>query len=90
MDRSDTEVERLTTRPARRWGRVVAVAIALLLVLEIAASMVWPHVVPRLAVLPRPPAKAWNDGCNDHYRYYERSGPFWQEWEDSTTIACID
>ena len=59
-----------------------------LLVLEISLSLAWPRDVPRLAFLPKPNAQYWDDGCNDHSRTYERSGPFWFAAETSTLALC--
>jgi hypothetical protein len=68
--------------------RIVFVLVGLLVIAEVALSFAWPHVVPRLGVLPRPASASWNDGCNDHHRYFTRSGPFWGVNEDSTVKAC--
>ena len=52
-------------------------------------SLVWPHVVPRLSVLPKPAEKSWSDGCNDHLRFYQRDLLiFWGVAESSTLRAC--
>jgi hypothetical protein len=78
--------------PVRRGrrGRIALAVIAILFVVEIALSLAWPHVVPRVALLPRPPEKSWYDGCNWHHRSFERAGPIWSSREFWTTRACID
>jgi hypothetical protein len=76
-------------RPHRR-ARIVLATIAVLFLFEIALSCAWPHVIPRLAILPRPAEKSWYDGCNWHHRYFERNGPLWTSVEDSTVRACLD
>src|SRR6266480_4459508 len=77
--------------PARRLSRVKRISVVLsglLIAAEVALSLVWPHVVPRLAVFPRPATESWYDGCNGHTRSYQRSGPVWGLAEDHTTRAC--
>jgi hypothetical protein len=64
------------------------IALCALLLLEVSLSLVWPKEVPRVAFLPRPPARSWNDGCNGHQSWYERSGVYWEYNEASTTVAC--
>ncbi|MDP9332792.1 MAG: hypothetical protein M3Q30_05725 [Actinomycetota bacterium] len=66
----------------------MALALGALLLLEMSLSLAWPWDIPRAAFLPRPPARSWNDGCNGHHRYYERSGVYWQGFEASTLVAC--
>jgi hypothetical protein len=41
----------------------------------------------RELLLPRPPERSWNDGCNGHHLWYGRSGLYWQANEASTAIA---
>ena len=56
--------------------------------LYLIASLAWPHVIPRPALLPKPSVETWYDGCNWRGRQYERSGLFWTYFEDSTTRGC--
>ena len=63
-------------------------SITVVLVLYLTASLAWPHVVPRLVMLPKPGAESWYDGCNWHGRQYRRSAMLWGYTEDSTTRAC--
>ena len=72
----------------RHRHRVALLAVAVVLVVYLTASLVWPNVVPRAAVLPKPAAITWYDGCNWHRRSFERSGPFWTPMEDVTTRVC--
>ena len=63
---------------------------AVFLVVEIALSMLWPTVVPRLALLPKPVERHWYDGCNWHDRKATRPGPIWGFADYSTDRACLD
>jgi hypothetical protein len=75
--------------PRRPRWKVVATVALLLILVEIALSLAWPHRVPRFAWLPKPPERSWNDGCNDHSRTYERGGIAWTAVEASTLVGCI-
>jgi hypothetical protein len=80
------------TRPKRASGtlKLALLVIAALVSIEIALSLAWPRIVPRAGFLPKPTEQFWNDGCNDHHRYYERSGPVWGVVEDSATLYCVE
>ena len=60
----------------------------MVLVIFAAASLVWPQVVPRVVLLPKPAATTWYDGCNWHGRRFERTGPIWTPMEDTTAWDC--
>jgi hypothetical protein len=66
----------------------VLAGISVVLCLYVAASLAWPHVVARVALLPKPGDSSWYDGCNWHGRRYERSAIFWTAVEDMTVRAC--
>jgi hypothetical protein len=85
---ASTVVHERASRSTSRWWKFTAVLLLGLLVLEMSLSLAWPRTVPRLAFLPRPAAQSWNDGCNDHYRHYERSGLIWESVVDSTARGC--
>lgn len=72
--------------------QLVAVGGALVLVASvlIAASMVWPGTVPRLAFLPEPAQSQREVDCNTATRYWERDGLFWASEEFTTLVACDD
>jgi len=67
---------------------------ALLVIIEITASLAWPSTVPRLSALPRPPSESWNDDCNGHPGNshgvtWQRGLVFWNREEFSTLVECI-
>ena len=68
--------------------RVVMLAVVAFLLVEMAASMVWPRTVPRLGLLPKPPDREWHDGCNRRALGWERTGPIWGATHGQTLIAC--
>jgi len=68
--------------------RIALMGLAVALAIYVAASLVWPNVVPRVVLLPKPAATAWYDGCNWHGRSFERTGPVWTPLEDTTARAC--
>ena len=70
------------------WRRLALAGFGAVLALYLLASLGWPHVVPRLAALPKPGVETWYDGCNWHGRQYERSGIVWGYVEDRTTRDC--
>ena len=69
----------------KRLGPVVGAAV----VLYVALTMAFPHSIPRLAVLPKPPTRHWNDGCNEGVDGWQRRGIFWEELYEGTTVACM-
>jgi hypothetical protein len=81
--------EAVRQRPRRGW-KLVLYSVAALLVLEMASSLLWPHIVPRAAVLPRPAERSWYDGCNWHHRYFTHEGLIWGGNEVSTLRGCIE
>lgn len=84
----DYVVARAGEPTALGWRRFVLAVVAAVLALSLLSSLAWPHVVPRLAVLPKPSVETWYDGCNWHGRQYERSSAFWAYVEDQTTRDC--
>jgi hypothetical protein len=80
----DAAVERATPRSRR----LALIGVAVVVFLYVLSSLGWPHVVPRLTLLPKPAPSTWYDGCNWHGRSYERSGVVWVASEDMTTRAC--
>ena len=82
------EVDQRVSRSGRRRWSIAAVVLSALLLLDVSASFVWPKEIPRFAFLPRPSARSWNDGCNGHQAWYERSGVYWEYNEAHTLRAC--
>lgn len=68
---------------------MVLLGLSVCLVLYLGLSMVAPKAVPRLAFLPSPPSRTWNDGCNDHTESWKRSPVFWTREEWRGLVGCI-
>jgi hypothetical protein len=77
---------------ATRLTRGIGWLVPLVLVLGayVAMTMAWPHTIPRLSVLPRPPERAWFDGCNERFEGWQRRGLLWDEIYASTAVGCPD
>jgi hypothetical protein len=83
----DAGVSVVTVKP-RVW-LIALGAVVLLVVSEIAFSLRWPEAFPRVALLPRPAETVRFDGCNWHYRGYERRGVVWVLGDEISTLrAC--
>jgi hypothetical protein len=53
-------------------------------------GMASPDTVPRLDVLPAPASKSWFDGCNSHWKSWERRGLVWRPVYAATAVGCFE